>query len=83
MIDVGEYWDVAVQSLCTKKQKLLISGGTFAQQLTVDVFRPGDGCFACSIDLKGDNETVAKLMPSKIESLTNIEFIPRDVNPIA
>jgi len=29
MIDVGEYWDVAVQSLCMKKKKLLICGGTF------------------------------------------------------
>ena len=28
-IDVGAYWDVAVQSLCMKKQKLLIQGGTF------------------------------------------------------
>lgn len=29
MIDVGEYWDVAVQSLCMIKKKLLIQGGTF------------------------------------------------------
>jgi len=31
MIDVGEYWDVAVQSLCMKKKRLLIQGGTFCQ----------------------------------------------------
>ena len=31
MIDVGEYWDIAVQSLCMKKRKLLICGGTFSQ----------------------------------------------------
>lgn len=31
MIDVGEYWDVAMQSLCMKKQKLMICGGTFCQ----------------------------------------------------
>ena len=83
MIDVGEYWDIAVQSLCMKKRKLLICGGTFSQQLNCDIFRPGEGCFLCSIGQKDDAETLAKLMPSKIESWTNLEFIPRDVNPIA
>ena len=29
MIDVGELWDVAVQSVCMKKKRLLIQGGTF------------------------------------------------------
>lgn len=29
MIDVGGYWDVAVGSLCIKKNRLLIQGGTF------------------------------------------------------
>ena len=29
MIDVGEYWDIAMQSLCMKKKKLMITGGTF------------------------------------------------------
>ena len=31
MINVGEYWDVAMLSLCMKKKKLMISGGTFCQ----------------------------------------------------
>ena len=48
MIDVGEYWDMAVQSLCMKKKKLLIQGGTFCQQLNVDIFRPGESCVVCS-----------------------------------
>lgn len=26
---------------------------------------------------------IAKLMPNKIEAITNLEFIPRDRNPIA
>ena len=82
MIDVGEYWDVAMQSLCMKKQKLMICGGTFCQQLNCDIFRPGEGCFVCS-GAPQDAETLSKLMPSKIESYTNIEFIPRDDNPIA
>ena len=29
MIDVGEYWDLAISSLCMKKGKLTINGGTF------------------------------------------------------
>ena len=41
LIDVGEYFDVAVQSLCMKKKKLLLQGGTFCQQLNVDMFKPG------------------------------------------
>ena len=48
MIDVGEYWDIAMQSLCMKKKKLMICGGTFCQQLNCDIFRPGEGCVVCS-----------------------------------
>ena len=29
LIDVGEIWDMAVNSLCMKKKKPLIQGGTF------------------------------------------------------
>ena len=82
MIDVGEYWDVAVQSLCMKKKKLLIQGGTFCQQLNVDIFRPGEACVVCSGSPQ-NHEVLTRLMPSKIETLTNIEFIPRDRNPVA
>lgn len=82
MIDVGEYWDIAVQSLCMKKGKLMIQGGTFCQQLNCDIFRPGEACVVCSGG-PSDHETVSRLMPSKIESLNNLEFIPRDRNPVA
>ena len=66
MIDVGEFWDVAVMSLCMKKKKLLITGGSFCQQLNCDIFRPGEACFICS-GAPQDQETLSKLMPSKIE----------------
>jgi molybdopterin/thiamine biosynthesis adenylyltransferase len=56
MIDVGEYFDAAVQSLCLKRNIPLIMGGTFAQSFTVDCFLPKAGsCFVCSDDnLKKD-----------------------------
>ena len=66
MIDVGEYWDVAVQSLCMKKKRLLIQGGTFCQQLNVDIFRPGEACVVCAGSPQ-NHEIIEQLMPSKIE----------------
>ena len=51
MIDVGEYFDAAVQSLCQAIKIPLIMGGTFCQSFTVDIFLPGDACFACSDDM--------------------------------
>ena len=64
-----------------KKKKLLIQGGTFCQQLNVDIFRPGEACVVCSGAPK-NSECIDKLMPSKIEAIENLEFIPRDNNPI-
>ena len=81
LIDVGEYFDIAVQALCMKKKKLLLQGGTFCQQLNVDMFRPGEGCVVCSGSPQ-NAEVLEKLMPSKIESIENMEFIPRDRNPV-
>ena len=82
MIDVGDYFDAAVQSLCKVRGIPLIMGGTFSQSLTVDIFRPNvGGCYVCSADnLKSEN--LEKLLPSKIESITDLSFIERNSNPI-
>ena len=48
MIDVGEYFDAAVASLCLKRGITLVQGGTFCQQINVDFFRPTDPCISCS-----------------------------------
>ena len=82
MIDVGEYWDMAVQSLCMKKKKLLIQGGTFCQQLNVDIFRPGESCVVCSGSPLNE-EVTQLLLPSKIEQHRSLDFLPRDKNPVA
>lgn len=38
MIDVGDYFDAAVMSLCMNLGILVIQGGTFCQQICVDYF---------------------------------------------
>ena len=82
MIDVGEYFDAAVQALCMKRKIPLIMGGTFSQTYTVDCFLPGaSSCFVCSDDnLKKD--ILDQIVPTKIGSLPNLNFIPKNVNPI-
>jgi molybdopterin/thiamine biosynthesis adenylyltransferase len=50
-IDHGDRFDVAMASLCIKKKKPLIMGGTFSTSLTVDFFNPeGAPCFLCTND---------------------------------
>lgn len=82
MIDVGEYFDAAVQSLCMSKQLLLIQGGNFCQQFNVDIFRVGRPCLGCSQRFT-NTEVIDKILPSKIVDIENLEFLPRDRNPIS
>ena len=81
MIDVGDYFDAAVQALCIARQIPLIQGGTFSQQMTVDVFLPGQSCLACASDTY-DPQVLEQILPTKIEGLSDLEFIPRNNNPI-
>jgi len=82
MIDVGEYFDAAIQSACMKNKTLLIQGGTFCQTFSVDIYKPGQPCVACQSLYQWDMEVIDKLLPSKIEAITDLSFIPRDRNPI-
>ena len=81
-IDVGEYYDAAVMSLCMHCEKLLICGGNFAQQFCVDSVKPGQNCLQCANGLS-NTEVLEKILPSKIASVESLEWIPRDTNPIA
>mmetsp|Transcript_612 Transcript_612/g.660 ORF Transcript_612/g.660 Transcript_612/m.660 type:complete len:140 (-) Transcript_612:77-496(-) len=81
MIDVGDYFDAAVQALCLHRAIPLIQGGTFCQQMTVDMFLPGQACLVCAAD-SYEKDTLEKLLPSKITLLENLDFIPRNNNPI-
>lgn len=83
MIDVGENFDLAVQALCIKKRLLLIQGGNFCQQFNVDSVLPGQACLLCTTMSGKNEEMLSKLLPSKIETITDLRWLPRDVNPIS
>lgn len=82
MIDVGEYFDLAVQALCMNLDLLLIQGGNFCQQFNVESFPIGSPCVWCGI-LSNEMEIVEQILPSKVCNLESLEFLPRDRNPIA
>jgi molybdopterin/thiamine biosynthesis adenylyltransferase len=67
--------------MCSALRLPLIMGGTFAQSFTVDTFLPGNACFSCSDDML-DKEVLSQIVPSKIQTLQNLSFIPRNKNPI-
>lgn len=83
MIDVGDYWDLAVQALCLKYKIPFVSGGTFQSTVTVD-FCPhhtGYACFACMSDLYNKQDS-AKLTVDLIDTYDKIDFITKAVNPV-
>ena len=82
MIDVGDYWDLAMQSLCLKLKKTMILGGTFSGSLSIDMYLAGgQPCYLCLTDgLK--EEVIQQLHPDKILELKDISFIPRNSNPV-
>ena len=83
MIDCSEYWDAVVQSLCMYVGgRLLITGGTFCQQLTVDLYRARDACMACG-SYSYETPILEKLIPSKITEYEKLDFIPMSENPIS
>ena len=48
MIDYGEYFDFAAQSLALNLKVPIISGGTFAATMTVDsIKQEGEPCLLC------------------------------------
>ena len=83
LIDVGDYFDVAVQSLALIYKTPYILGGTFLQQMSVDFVKPepSAACVKCMFD-NLDLEIVKKLVPDKIRDIQDLSFIPRNNNPI-
>ena len=83
MIDVGDYFDVAVQSLALLYHVPYIVGGTFAHQMSVDFLKP-EPTAACACCLFGqmNPEIVKQLVPAKIAQIQDLSFIPRNDNPI-
>ena len=83
LIDVGDYFDVAVQSLAIIYKAPYVLGGTFSQQLSVDFVKPEAtlGCVKCMFD-NLELEKVKLITPDKILAIKDLSFIPRNNNPI-
>lgn len=81
MIDYGDYFDLAVQSLCLKKKIPFVQGGTFSQCINVDFFPSTGGvCLNCSCDL--DKNIVRSIGVDKILDICDLGFLPKNKNPI-
>lgn len=82
MIDYGDHFDAAVQSLCLKLNLPLFLGGTFNQSLSLDIFIPDNGtpCYGCISD-NIKPEMLDKISQDKILELEDISFLPKDEHP--
>jgi molybdopterin/thiamine biosynthesis adenylyltransferase len=80
MIDHGDYFDMAAQSLAIARKIPLIQGGTFSQCLTIDFFiaKP---CLLCGNDGM-DSNIIDLIIPSKILQLDRLDMLPKNNNPI-
>ena len=66
MIDYGDWFDLACQSMALKLKLPLIQGGTFALSLSVDYYSPlAKPCALCLNPMK-DNEFLSKILPDNI-----------------
>ena len=75
-IDVGDYFDIAVQSLGLALNIPVSVAGTFQSMITVDYFKgEGGPCWGCMGGLS-NTEVIERLLPSKILDLTDISFVP-------
>lgn len=81
MIDYGDSFDLAAQSLSIKLNIPFIQGGTFSQMVNVEFFPPkGKSCLACGVD--SIEEILERIRPNNILELENLEFLPKNVNPV-
>lgn len=82
MIDYGDHFDIAAQSLALHLRVPLIQGGTFSSALTIDTYvTGGQPCIVCLTD--GLNmEVVRRLTPDQITTYTDLNFLPKNDNPV-
>lgn len=79
MIDYGDYFDMAAQSLALSLGVPLVQGGTYSQHINVEFTRPhGRPCLCCSFDEGA--EILRQVTPEKIQSLNSLEFLPKANN---
>ena len=83
MIDVGDCFDFAVQSLALSLKIPLCQGGTFQSTATVDFLKPeGLPCLACINDSQFEPELMSKLLTDKIQGIKDLSFIPSMIDNI-
>lgn len=80
MIDHGDYFDIAAQSLALARKIPLIQGGTFSQCLTIDFF-VNKPCLLCGNEGM-DQSIIEQILPSKILEMDRLDMLPRNNNPI-
>lgn len=66
MIDYGDWFDLACQSLALKFKLPLVQGGTYAVTLTVDYFSPLAKPCALCLNPIVDKEILQMITPDKI-----------------
>lgn len=80
-IDVGDYFDVAVQSLGLALGIPVSVAGTFQSMITVDFFKgAGSPCWGCMGGL-ANSDVIKRLAPQHILDLDSIDFVPHDEHP--
>lgn len=81
LIDYGDYFDLAVQSLCLHLNLPMFQGGTFCNSLSVDFFTSqGRPCLLCLTDGLS-KEIVQQLHPKGIADYQSLAFLPKNNNP--
>ncbi|MDR3581975.1 MAG: hypothetical protein P4L67_01735 [Candidatus Pacebacteria bacterium] len=83
LIDLGDYFNVAVQAVAIAYKLPYVLGGTFLQQVSVDFVKPETtlGCVKCMLtNLKP--EVVKELTPDKICAIKDLSFIPQNNNSV-
>jgi len=85
MIDVGDIFDVAVQSLCQRFGGVpYVEGGTFGHSLNLCIFKEGDGCIVCTGRAgKKARENQDKILPSVICDQPDLNWIEVDPHPVS
>lgn len=82
MIDYGDEWDLAIQSLCLKLRLPHVVGGNFCKQFSIDFWTPeGKPCLNCGNSKNKDG--IERITPDKILDIKDLSFLPKEVHPVS
>jgi hypothetical protein len=83
-IDVGEYFDYAVTSLCVTLGVSYVAASSYGHTAVVDCYPspllPRDGpCWACN-NSPNDRDILSQLTPIHITQISSLSFLPKDTH---